>query len=87
MVILDTDGGGTMDFGTQLRVMRAVRHMKQNDLAKAAGVPTAYISYLESGRMIPTPEQARSLKRALGWPSNAEVAFAILEQEEEGFAA
>ena len=83
MVILDTARGGTdMDFGTQLRVMRIVRHWQQRELAKASGVPISYISFLESGRMLPTPDQARKLKAALGWPANAEVAFDILERDE-----
>ncbi len=69
-----------MDYGTRIRVMRAARNMSQLDLAEAAGIVNRDLSYIETGRMLPSPEMETAIKSALRWPANAEVAFAILER-------
>lgn len=71
-----------MNIGTQIRVMRAARGMSQRELSQATGINNRDISYIETGRMLPTPELESAIKRALRWPAEAEVAFAILEGEE-----
>lgn len=71
-----------MDFATQLRVMRLVRGLSQVDLSERTGIASSYISFIETGKMIPTPEMETAIKSALRWPANADQAFAILEGEE-----
>lgn len=71
-----------MNIGTQIRVMRAARGISQQELASASGVPSYTLSLIETGKALPTPEMEAAIKRALRWPAEAEVAFAILEGEE-----
>jgi transcriptional regulator with XRE-family HTH domain len=71
-----------MDVGTQIRIMRAARGISQQELASASGVPSYTLSLVETGKVVPTPEMESAIKRALRWPAEAEVAFAILEGEE-----
>lgn len=72
-----------MQFGDQLRVMRAVREMNQAELAEKSGIPNTYISLMESGRMLPSAEWEQTLRTALRWPPRgaAEMAFEILFNE------
>jgi len=72
-----------MRFGSQVRVMRAVRGMSQQELAAGSGVPSYTLSLIETGRTLPTPEMESAIKAALRWPADAETAFAILEREAE----
>lgn len=67
-----------MDFGTQLRMMRAYRNMSQADLAERAGVIKHTISAIESGAVDPGPELAARIRDALAWPAEATAAFAML---------
>jgi len=72
-----------MDFGKAVQVMRTVRGMTQKDLAAAAGINRVFVWQIERGLTFPGPELEAAIKRALRWPAEAEVAFAILEREEE----
>lgn len=67
-----------MDFGTKLRMMRALRDLSQLRLSALTGIPNTYISHMEAGRMQPTPEWEADLRAALDWPADADEAFAIL---------
>lgn len=68
-----------MDIGRAVQVMRTIRGLTQAELAAAAGVNRVVIWQIESGQMLPGPEVEVAIKRALRWPAEAEVAFAILE--------
>lgn len=70
-----------MDIGTQIRVMRAARGVSQRELARLAGIAGRELSLIETGKMLPTPELRDKIERALRWPAQADVAFAILEGE------
>ena len=72
-----------MDFATQLRVMRAARGLSQRELAIAADIPEYSITWIESGRMLPTQEYEARIRAALNWPADADEAFAILAGEKE----
>jgi transcriptional regulator with XRE-family HTH domain len=69
-----------MDYGRKVRVMRAARGLAQTDLAFISGVSNYYLSLIETGKMLPTEEWDAAIRLALGWPVNADEAFAILEQ-------
>lgn len=71
-----------MDFGTKVRVMRAVRQMTQGDLARASAIANFDLSRVETGKMLPSPQMERRIRLALRWPERAEEAFAILEEGE-----
>jgi len=71
-----------MEIARAIQVMRTVRGLTQAELAAAAGVNRVVIWQIESGQMLPGPEVEVAIKRALRWPAEAEVAFAILEGEE-----
>jgi transcriptional regulator with XRE-family HTH domain len=70
-------------FCDQLRVMRAVRNLNQQDLAQASGIPNTYISLLESGKTLPSVDWDARLRAALKWPPRgaAQMAFEILFSE------
>jgi transcriptional regulator with XRE-family HTH domain len=72
-----------MDYGTQQRVMRAVRGVSQRELSTETGIPNSYLSEMETGRMLPSPEWRAQIKQALDWPpvDVADIAFDILDGE------
>lgn len=72
-----------MSWKNRLRMMRMLRGMKQPELEDLANVPKTYLSAIEQGHMLPTPDVQARLEIALGWPplGLADVAFAILEGE------
>ena len=72
----------TMDFAKQMRIMREVRGLLQRELTEMTGITTTHLSFIESGRMLPTAQTEAAIKRALRWPARAEEAFGILEGEE-----
>lgn len=70
-----------MRYGMKLRVMRLVRGLRQAEVEEKAGIPYTYLSRVESGAMLPTPEMEARIRKALDWPENADHAFAILENQ------
>ena len=74
-----------MDFATTLKLLRALRHMSQVELARAAGVAPNCMSYLESGKILPGPEWESRLLDALGYQPEMEpmlIALTSLEVAE-----
>lgn len=51
-----------------LRAMRAVAHVSQEELAHAAKIHQSDVSFIESGRRDPKPDQAARIARALLMP-------------------
>lgn len=72
-----------MNFAERLRTMRAARDLTQEALAEAAMTSATFISHLETGKMLPTPELERRLREALRWGEDEDKAFVILEREAE----
>lgn len=72
-----------MNFGARLRTMRAARGLSQKDLAKLTDIPNTYLSDMETGKTLPNPDWERRLRKALDWPEDAEVAFAILSGDSQ----
>lgn len=68
--------------GDQIRMMRTLRGLSQQELGTRTGLSQFVISFIETNRANPTPEQLTAIKVALRWPENAAEAFAILEGAE-----
>jgi transcriptional regulator with XRE-family HTH domain len=72
----------------QMRKIRVLRDMNQEQLAQATGIDRTKLSRIESGYVTPTPAELESIKAALAWPSDAamEAAFALLAGDACGAA-
>jgi transcriptional regulator with XRE-family HTH domain len=66
------------NFGTQLRVIRALRGITQRQLASVTRIPNSYLSEIESGHLVPGPDWQERIMTALAWPADADTAFEIL---------
>ena len=73
-----------MDFAHNLKTMRIMRKLSQAELAEAAMTAQAFISYIESGKLRPTPDLETRLRKALDWGDLEDEAFAILSKEPAG---
>jgi len=67
-----------MDFGVQLRTMRAVRGVSQLELARVVEIPNYHISLFESGNMLPSPGIVDRLRIALRWDQQADEGLRLL---------
>jgi len=67
-----------MDFGVQLRTMRAVRGLNQLQLARMVNIPNYHISLFENGNVLPGPEGLERLRAALRWDERADEALEML---------
>ena len=72
-----------MSFGNDLRTLRAARNLTQAQLAEKALTSRVFISYLETGKLLPSPDLKRRLREALRWGIYEDRAFEILESEAE----
>ena len=53
--------------GDRIRIMRAKRRMSQLELARRTGLSQFVLSFIETNKAIPTPEQLARIRQALGW--------------------
>jgi len=72
-----------MTFGRQLKTLRAARGLTQKGLAELASTSHVFISLIERGRLLPSPDLERRLREALRWGIYEDRAFEILECEAE----
>ena len=70
-----------MDFGRKLRTIRAARNLTQIELADRAMTTQFFISAIEQGKMLPSPDLEMRLRNATGWTELEDEAFAILGRE------
>lgn len=70
-----------MDFGQNLKTMRTQRKLTQAQLADLALTSQAFISHIEIGKLLPTPDLVARLRKALNWTELEDEAFAILGRE------
>lgn len=73
--------------GTQIRVIRTIRGMKQGELAEAADVRQPTLCEFENSKTLPCEDTLQRIKAALHWPSDedqVEAAFAILAGTGDG---
>ncbi len=70
-----------MKFGEALRTLRGTRNLTQAQLAAKALTSRVFISYLETGLLLPTPDLEKRLRDALNWTELEDQAFKILAKE------
>lgn len=75
--------GEHMNFGDKLRTLRGTRNLSQAQVAEMALTSRVFISYLETGKMLPSPDLEARLRKALDWTDLEEKAFDILSRETE----
>ncbi len=70
----------SVTLGTQIKVIRTIRGMKQGKLAELADVRQPTLSEFENSKTLPCEDTLGRIKAALNWPNEdqAKVAFAIL---------
>jgi len=71
----------TVSLGKRIKVMRAIRGLKQWELAEKADVRQPTLSEFEHDKTRPCEDTLERIKAALHWPSDeeqVEVAFSIL---------
>ena len=61
-----------MTFAEKLRTLRTLRGLKQQELADLTGIPTNYLSLMESGKVIPAGEWDTRIREALGWSAETD---------------
>ena len=72
-----------MTFGRQLKTLRAARGLTQKELAELASTSHVFVSHIERGNLLPSPDLKRRLREALRWGIYEDRAFEILECEAE----
>lgn len=56
-----------MTIAQKIRTLRTMRGLSQQELALKAGIPSNYISHMESGKVIPAGEWDVKIRKALRW--------------------
>lgn len=70
-----------MGFRQNLKTMRAIRNLSQAELAELAETNRVFISHIEAGKMLPSPDLEKRLREALNWTELEDEAFEILGRE------
>lgn len=67
--------------GTQIKLVRLARDLKQTQLDDLSGVTHSTLSIIETGKFLPTPDQLAAIEAALGISFSdpqVQAAFSIL---------
>ncbi|NLD44871.1 MAG: helix-turn-helix transcriptional regulator [Chloroflexi bacterium] len=67
-----------MEFNVRLRILRAAHNFSQAQLGEIAGIDTKFISHVETGKMLPSPEWEQRIRAALGWTPAVDAALDAL---------
>lgn len=67
-----------MDFATRMRLIRMAHGWTQQELAVRCGIPTSYLSNIESGKTEPQADWLERIKSALHWTDTADAALDTL---------
>jgi len=70
-----------MNFAERLRTMRTARNLTQEELAVAAMTSATFVSHIETGKLLPTPDLVARLRKALNWGPIEDKAFELLSGE------
>lgn len=70
-----------MSFGEDLKTMRTIRKLTQAQLADKAMTAQAFVSHIETGKMLATPDLEKRLRAALNWTALEDEAFKMLGRE------
>lgn len=69
-----------MTFSARLKNLRTMRGIKQEELARATGIPTNYLSGMETGKFTPTAEWEARIRTALDWTPEVDAQLDALQQ-------
>jgi transcriptional regulator with XRE-family HTH domain len=74
-----------MDYATKLRVLRVARGLSQLELGKRLGIANSYLSWIETGKVIPGGDLESQIRDALCWTERDDAALEMLaEPQAEG---
>ena len=59
-----------MTFAYRLKILRIMRGVTQQQLAKTVDIPVGMLSYIETGKILPTSDWENRIKMALDWPED-----------------
>jgi len=71
-------------FGEFVKAQRKLAQISQRNLAKSAGFSDSYLSQLERGMYMPSPQMVRALADAIGVPASVLLAQLGLLDDDEG---
>ena len=71
-----------MTFSQQLKTLRTLRGLTQEELAAKTGIPNTMLSQMETGKVVPAGEWETKIKTALDWPTDANAFAALMPQTE-----
>ncbi|MDX1563628.1 MAG: helix-turn-helix transcriptional regulator [Gammaproteobacteria bacterium] len=72
-------------FGQFVRAQRKLAQVSQRNLAKMSGVSDSYLSQLERGNYMPSPQVVKSLARAFGLePKQLYTMLGFIDADESG---
>lgn len=57
------------NYGRQFKQLREALGLKQADVATRTGIPPAYISLIENGKILPLGSWAHQIQEVLNWPT------------------
>lgn len=69
-----------MDFATRMRLIRMAHGLTQQELALKCGIPTNYLSQIESGKLTPGGNWLAKIQNALHWNATADAALDTLHE-------
>ena len=71
---------GKQSLGEQIKAMRTLRGMTQEELGEAIGVSHVVISNLETGKVMPNDSHMERIKAALDWQVHHDTALEMMAQ-------
>ena len=72
-------------FGEFVRAQRQLAQVSQRNLARMSGVSDSYLSQLERGNYMPSPQVVKALARAFGLePRQLYMMLGLMDEAEEG---
>ncbi len=77
-----------MNFGKRMRVLRVTRGYSQEKLADLAMTDNRFISYIETGKLLPAPSLEKRLRESLDWTEAVdEMLEAMICEQKSGAAS
>lgn len=59
--------------------MRTARGMSQDELGKKLGIQSYYLSWIETGKVVPAMNLESQIREALGWTEREDAALEMLD--------
>lgn len=69
-----------MTFSNRLKTLRNVRGIRQEELARITGIPTNYLSGMETGKITPSNELEERIRLALNWTPEVDAQLDAITQ-------